>query len=88
MENKKENWKVWDEDREYGERFYNRIKGDLPEMESSKALAKFLKNEIVEGDNILDVGCEVQGIISKSLLAEFKHYLCLLYGVLLQNLLH
>ena len=71
MENKKENWKIWDKDREYGERFYNRIKGDLPEMESSKALAKFLKNEIVEGDNILDVGCGA-GHYLKSLLAEFK----------------
>ena len=71
MINKKENWKVWDKDREYGERFYDRIKGDLPEMESSKALAKILKNEIIEGDNILDVGCGC-GHYLKSLLTESK----------------
>ena len=41
----------------------------LPEMESSKALAKILKKQIFENDNVLDVGCGC-GHYLKSLLSE------------------
>ncbi|NCJ07073.1 methyltransferase domain-containing protein [Synechococcales cyanobacterium C] len=50
-------WKVWDENNEYGEVFYKRATGQLPEMESSKAAAKLIKDDVTEGDKILDVGC-------------------------------
>ena len=69
MNSDKENWKIWDNDKAYGERFFDRIKGELPEMESSKALAKILKKQIFENDNVLDVGCGC-GHYLKSLLSE------------------
>lgn len=52
-----DNWKVWDKDLDYGERFYRRAVGKLPEMESSKALSKILKKHVGEGSKLLDVGC-------------------------------
>ncbi|MBU2494636.1 MAG: methyltransferase domain-containing protein [Bacteroidetes bacterium] len=53
----KENWRVWDKDKEYGDLFYKRAIGELPEMESSKSLAKKVNEIIQENDRILDVGC-------------------------------
>ena len=47
----------WNTSTEYGEVFYKRAVGDLPEMESSKAMASLLKEKISTGDHILDVGC-------------------------------
>ncbi|OGV13386.1 MAG: hypothetical protein A2237_00015 [Stygiobacter sp. RIFOXYA2_FULL_38_8] len=53
----KESWRIWDKDKEYGDLFYRRAIGELPEMESSKALAKKVNEIITENDRILDVGC-------------------------------
>lgn len=53
----KDNWKVWDDDKRYGELFYNRAVGNLSEMESSKAVAKHIAKLVCKDDTILDVGC-------------------------------
>jgi ubiquinone/menaquinone biosynthesis C-methylase UbiE len=50
-------WKVWDRDEGYGEVLYKRATGDLPEMESSKKIARVLKKYIGDGTSLLDVGC-------------------------------
>lgn len=71
MNTEKDNWRIWDDDKAYGERFFHRIKGELPEMESSKALAKILKKQIYKNYNILDVGCGC-GHYLKSLLSEIE----------------
>jgi SAM-dependent methyltransferase len=41
----------------YGNLFIKRATGQLPEMESSKALAKIVAKYIKNNDNILDAGC-------------------------------
>lgn len=41
----------------YGQLLFKRATGDLPEMESSKAVAARLKNVLKSGDLLLDVGC-------------------------------
>jgi 2-polyprenyl-3-methyl-5-hydroxy-6-metoxy-1,4-benzoquinol methylase len=43
----------------YGNLFLKRATGHLPEMESSKALAKIVAQYIKNNDNILDAGCGV-----------------------------
>ena len=53
----KESWRIWDKDKDYGDLFFRRAIGELPEMESSKALAKKVNEIITENDRILDVGC-------------------------------
>lgn len=50
-------WKVWDQNQSYGEVLYKRATGELPEMESSKRIAKEVKRLAVPGMTILDVGC-------------------------------
>jgi ubiquinone/menaquinone biosynthesis C-methylase UbiE len=50
-------WRVWDETPSYGETLYKRATGELPEMESSKSVAKIIKRICQPGDKILDVGC-------------------------------
>jgi ubiquinone/menaquinone biosynthesis C-methylase UbiE len=50
-------WKVWDRNKSYGEVLYKRAVGELPEMESSKRVAKEVKKFAVPGLTILDVGC-------------------------------
>jgi len=55
MEN--EDWRVWDEEKEYGDVFFKRATGSLPEMESSKAAAKAVNKIISDQDSLLDVGC-------------------------------
>src|SRR5262245_7847535 len=52
-----ENRNTWESDRSYGEMLYRRAIGDLPEMESSKAVARRIKKLWRPGDSILDVGC-------------------------------
>lgn len=52
-----EKWRVWDKKKEYGEILYKRAVGDLPEMESSKALAKEISEFIKNEETIVDVGC-------------------------------
>lgn len=42
---------------DYGEVFYKRAVGDLPEMESSKAAAMRVLRDLRPGETILDVGC-------------------------------
>lgn len=51
------NWKVWDKNINYGETLYKRAIGELPEMESSKKMAKELAKKIQNYDKVLDVGC-------------------------------
>jgi ubiquinone/menaquinone biosynthesis C-methylase UbiE len=41
----------------YGEVLYKRATGESPEMESSKAAAKYIKEVLKENNHILDVGC-------------------------------
>jgi ubiquinone/menaquinone biosynthesis C-methylase UbiE len=43
----------------YREVLSKRASGELPEMESSKAVAKAISGKLVSGDSILDVGCGV-----------------------------
>jgi ubiquinone/menaquinone biosynthesis C-methylase UbiE len=50
-------WKVWDQNKSYGEVLYKRAVGELPEMESSKRIAKEVKKFAISGSTILDVGC-------------------------------
>ena len=50
-------WKVWDKEETYGDLFFKRATGELPEMESSKALAKVIDPYLEEGDKIGDIGC-------------------------------
>ena len=50
-------WKVWDRDDGYGEVLYKRAVGELPEMESSKKIARILKKYITKNESVLDVGC-------------------------------
>ncbi|WP_455198542.1 class I SAM-dependent methyltransferase, partial [Kaarinaea lacus] len=52
-----DDWRVWDEEKEYGEVLFKRATGESPEMESSKAAAKQLIEVVKDGDEILDVGC-------------------------------
>jgi ubiquinone/menaquinone biosynthesis C-methylase UbiE len=52
-------WRVWDKDKSYGETFRRRANQELPEMESAKATARKLKEEIRPDESILDVGCGV-----------------------------
>jgi ubiquinone/menaquinone biosynthesis C-methylase UbiE len=47
----------WDADRNYGELFYQRATGELPEMESSKAVARRLAPHLRPQDHLIDVGC-------------------------------
>lgn len=53
----KKDWKVWDANIEYGDVFYKRATGSLPEMESSKAAAKHVKKILQSGDKLIDIGC-------------------------------
>lgn len=50
-------WRVWDELPKYGELLKKRATGELPEMESSKAIAKKVSALIQSRDRVLDVGC-------------------------------
>lgn len=50
-------WKVWDNDVGYGDVLYKRAVGELPEMESSKKIARVLKKYVTNNQSVLDVGC-------------------------------
>jgi ubiquinone/menaquinone biosynthesis C-methylase UbiE len=54
---KEDKWKVWDDMPKYGDVFFERATGKMPEMESSKAIAKRMSKLAREKDSILDVGC-------------------------------
>jgi SAM-dependent methyltransferase len=50
------NWQNWG-DEQYADVMYRRAIGELPEMESSKALARRVANSVQSEDSILDAGC-------------------------------
>lgn len=50
-------WRVWDADPGYGDVLYRRALGALPEMESARAVAQLLKDQVRCDDCLLDVGC-------------------------------
>jgi ubiquinone/menaquinone biosynthesis C-methylase UbiE len=52
-----EAWNGWKNNQPYGDLFFKRATGELPEMESSKALAKIIQPYLEEGDKIGDIGC-------------------------------
>jgi ubiquinone/menaquinone biosynthesis C-methylase UbiE len=54
--NRNTNWEKWG-DQKYADVMYRRAIGDLPEMESSKALARRVGSVWTTGNSILDVGC-------------------------------
>lgn len=47
----------WRNRADYADAFYRHAVGELPEMESSKAAATLLSDQIRPGDSVLDVGC-------------------------------
>jgi len=53
----RDNWKIWDGNKAYGKVFYERATGKLPEMESSKAVARHVAQLAKKNDLILDAGC-------------------------------
>jgi len=61
----------WFRRTDYAETFYKRATGQLPEMESSKALAALLVEKVRANDSILDMGCGA-GHYLRSLLARIK----------------
>jgi ubiquinone/menaquinone biosynthesis C-methylase UbiE len=50
------NWQNWG-DKRYADILYRRTRGELPEIESSKAVARRIKAIWASGDTIRDVGC-------------------------------
>jgi ubiquinone/menaquinone biosynthesis C-methylase UbiE len=63
-------WRVWNAESSYGETLYKRAIGELPEMESSKKMAKELRGVLSAEDKLLDVGCGA-GHYLRSLRREF-----------------
>ncbi|MDX2191556.1 MAG: class I SAM-dependent methyltransferase [Bacteroidota bacterium] len=55
----KEAWRNWNEEKDYGNMFFKRATGELPEMESSKAVSNLLKKIYQPKMSLLDVGCGV-----------------------------
>lgn len=53
----KDNFKIWDYDKDYGEVLYKRATGTLPEMECSKSFCEILRKVYRPGMKLLDVGC-------------------------------
>ena len=53
----KENWYIWDHDKTYGDTMHKRALGELPEMESAKALCEVLKPYYQPGMTLADIGC-------------------------------
>jgi ubiquinone/menaquinone biosynthesis C-methylase UbiE len=48
---------IWEKRSDYAAVMYQRATGALPEMESSKAVARLLAPHVRNGDSLLDVGC-------------------------------
>lgn len=55
--NPKALWSNWDEEKHYGELLYKRATGESEEMNSSRAVAKVIKEFYKPGMKVLDVGC-------------------------------
>jgi SAM-dependent methyltransferase len=53
----REEWLSEKEGKEYGDLFFRRAVGEVPEMESSKAAAKRMADLVRAGDTVIDVGC-------------------------------
>jgi ubiquinone/menaquinone biosynthesis C-methylase UbiE len=51
------NWYIWKHDTTYADTMWRRATGDLPEMESAKALCTILKPLYQQGMTLADVGC-------------------------------
>lgn len=54
---KHEAWKIWDRDASVEQRTFQRVTGELPEMESTKQLVRLVAAAYAPGMRLLDVGC-------------------------------
>lgn len=54
---KNNDWRIWNRDDKVELRTYQRVTGELPEMESTKQLVDLISQVYVPGMKILDVGC-------------------------------
>jgi SAM-dependent methyltransferase len=52
-----ENWYIWQHDQTYAETMRRRATGNLPEMESAKALCNVLQAYYCKGMTLADIGC-------------------------------
>lgn len=52
-----ENWYIWNHDKTYQDTMEKRAKGELPEMESAKALCDVIKPFYQPGMTLADIGC-------------------------------
>lgn len=52
-----ETWRVWNNDDKVEARTYQRVTGELPEMESTKQLVQLVGEVYKPGMRVLDVGC-------------------------------
>ena len=50
-------WKNWDDEKHYGDLFYKRATGASPEMQSSGAVSRVIKEFYSGNEKLLDVGC-------------------------------
>jgi ubiquinone/menaquinone biosynthesis C-methylase UbiE len=50
-------WYIWNHDKTYQDTMQKRASGELPEMESAKALCEVLKPYYKKGMNLADIGC-------------------------------
>lgn len=50
-------WQIWNQSRRYGTVLYKRATGKLPEMESSKAMAKIISKYVKKDTLLGDIGC-------------------------------
>ena len=70
-------WRIWEQEKEYGEILYKRAIGQLPEMESSKAVGNLVAQYAGKDCLILDVGCGAGHYLvslDKILKVPFKYY--------------
>jgi ubiquinone/menaquinone biosynthesis C-methylase UbiE len=52
-----DNWYIWNHDKTYQDTMQKRASGELPEMESAKALCEVLKPYYQPGMTLADIGC-------------------------------
>lgn len=57
MSGRKESWRIWNNDDKVEMRTYQRVTGELPEMESTKQLVQLIGEVYEPGMRVLDVGC-------------------------------